>query len=167
MTSTPADVPAPADVTVPGWLRFACSVTVDDRTALAVCTGRSFHDSAPVPHEMWLLIDGCPVGYIKTYVRETPGDYDVNLSLCDIEVHPHMRGQGIAKTMIEAVESWTGYTLYTTGGYTPLGYAALAGKIPVHPYSNRAQAGSVGAVEYDDMTFVHDWATMHPRFSDC
>lgn len=100
----------------------------------------------------WLVVDGVPVAYLHTmiYTRDA-----YSFVLCDIEVREAHRGHGYARRIIAAADAATGLTLHTTGGFTPLGAAALT-FVPLVP------TGEAPGIRYQDMAFVADWDTLTP-----
>ena len=101
--------------------------------------------------EGWWVLEGVAVGFIKWWLR--PGD----LRLSDIEVRPGWRGRGIAPAMIRAVEARERLPMRSSGSYTPLGFAALAGHLPLVP-------GTRARTDTAPMTFVADWDARRPLF---
>lgn len=72
--------------------------------------------------------------------------------LCSIEVRPGYRGKGYARELMTFIEQKKGYTLATTGGYTPEGYAAFSGKLPLLP-----DGTDHGRATYGSVKFIDDW----------
>lgn len=109
------------------------------------------------PHKQftaWLVQDGENIGMIH-YMSD--GDAADSVStLGDIEIREDKRGNGYALAFVRLLEKQVaGGVLYTTGHYTPEGYAALAAHIPLLPH--RADYGEVAKVCYRSMNFVNDW----------
>lgn len=100
----------------------------------------------------WLVVDGAPVAYLHT-LRHLSSDTHQYV-LCDIEVREEHRGHGYARLIVEGATSIVGDTLYTSGGFTPLGAAALSW-VPILP-------GQTPGVHYEDMPFVRDWDNLIP-----
>lgn len=122
---------------------------VDDHHHLTFRARTPFHAVAEAKH-WWLHEDGAPVAYLHTLRYLNRDEYQ--FVLCDIEVRETHRGRGLARAVITAAEEVEGLTLYTSGGFTPLGAQAL-GWLPVMP-------GQEPGVKFDDMPFVEDWDTM-------
>lgn len=115
--------------------------------------------SGPAEAQWWGELDGIPVAYMKTLTYPDDNYCGARFVLCDVEVRDGHRNQGLARRLIEHAEATTGLVLHTSGNYTPLGAAALQGKIPVLPGHER-DAGAW----YRDMAFVDDWDNKIPRF---
>lgn len=110
-----------------------------------------YHRIAEDSH-WWLILDGEPAAYLHTlrYLRHD----NFPFVLCDIEVRDTFRGRGLTRTLVSAAEHATGQRLHTSGGFTPLGAAALAW-MPLVPGSEEP------GVKYRDMAFVADWDSLY------
>jgi GNAT superfamily N-acetyltransferase len=104
----------------------------------------------------WLTHHGTPVAFLSTLrdLYGTPPEYA--FALCDIEVRDTHRSQGLTRRLVAAAETIESATLYTSGGFTPLGSKALSW-LPVYPWET-------AGVRYNDMAFVEDWDTLRSRF---
>lgn len=101
----------------------------------------------------WFIAEsGQPAGYICYYQDKGLEDDDPNrLVLEAIEVHKDFQGQGFSKFMINSVADNLGEEMYCTGNFTPQGFQALSGYLPVLPEFGDNQ------IDYEDMDFVKDW----------
>lgn len=101
----------------------------------------------------WFIAqNGQPAGYICYFQDEGLEDDNPNrLVLEAIEVHKDFQGQGFSKFMINSVADNLGEEMYCTGNFTPQGFQALAGYLPVLPGFGDDQ------IDYEDMDFVKDW----------
>lgn len=143
------------------------TITLDEQYTLKVETRETYATEngewvvSHVTKGWWLLDNGTPVAYLKTLF--TNGDESRHggcpLVLCDIEVRPEHRGQGHTRRLVGAAEQILGYTMWTSGGFTPLGAQALSW-LPVYPWE-KDRAGA----QYDDMTFVEDWDNLHSKYA--
>lgn len=124
---------------------------------------RKTHGSTQPLHDVWLVNNtGKPVGILSYWLLlEKPLNDPFRFVLESIEIREEYRGNGLAGFLIREVEKWAGETMYCTGHYTPLGYQALDGFLPVADTSEHNNFGK-GAVEFKDMTFVKDWDKMIP-----
>lgn len=111
---------------------------------------RRTHQHTREANAWWRTAEGVVVGHIKWMFTEGV------LFVCDIEVRDGHRRQGIARAMIEAVEALEGQTMFSSGSYTPLGFAALSRLAKIAP-------GYEASVRHRDMSFVLDWDTMAPK----
>lgn len=119
-------------------------------------TRRAWGSGSHENRHVWLLDDGVPVAFIHVLYQPSPGY--TPLSICDIEVRPGRRGQGLARKVIEAAEAmYPGHRVQSSGSYTPLGFAALAKTMPL-------KEGERAEVRFNDMPFVHDWDRMVPQY---
>lgn len=91
------------------------------------------------------------VGHIKWMFTEGL------MFICDIEVREGYRGRGIARAMIEAVEALEGQEMFSSGSYTPLGFAVLSRRARLAP-------GYEASIRHRDMSFVLDWDAMTPKY---
>jgi GNAT superfamily N-acetyltransferase len=132
------------------------TITVDDHYTLQVHSRTGYGYSGATPKQWWLLRDGTPVAFVSTLTFTDGRQAGCDFQLCDIEVRPEYRRQGLTHTLIEAVEKIEGMPIWTSGGFTPLGAEAL-GWLRVKPWEEPG-------VKYRDMTFVNDWNTMRPEF---
>lgn len=112
------------------------------------------HRPSRTQSKHWWLLDGdTPIAFLHTlrHLNRTEHAF----ILCDIEVRPGHRGHGLTRSIIEAAQNHEDDTLHTSGSFTPLGAQAL-GWIPLTP-------GTQPGVRFNDMAFVEDWDTLHPR----
>lgn len=112
---------------------------------------RRTHQFTREANGWWRAENGTVVGHVKWMLTEGV------MFICDVEVREGWRGQGIARQMIQAVEVLEGETMFSSGSYTPLGYAALARGAKLAP-------GCEASIRHRDMTFVQDWDAMTPKF---
>lgn len=106
--------------------------------------------------EAWLLVDGKPIVFMNLMEKDY---YEGFVCLCTIETRAGYQRQGYAKKMIALVEEKLGQKLASSDGFTPEGFAAICGKIPMLPLYEAPSRPN-----YDSMTFVKDWDKMHgPR----
>lgn len=114
---------------------------------------RKYHDRWKETWNTLWLIDpqGITVGYI-CYIYDQSREHDnpYRFMLESIEVRDRFRGRGLAKFMIDAVQQHIGESMHCTGSFTPEGYAALAGYLPVADQTDNI-------VEFKSMSFVRDW----------
>lgn len=124
---------------------------IDDTTVLLRHNWDRPRDTSYDVDHWWLIVNGVPVAYLHTlrHLRDTH-----QYVLCDIEVREGHRGHGYARRVVEAAATIVGDTLYTSGGFTPLGAAALSW-LPLLP-------GTTAGIDYKDMTFVRDWDNLIP-----
>lgn len=101
----------------------------------------------------WLVLDGEVVAYVS-YLLEPLADHPLLLNT--IEVRRSRRGQGWARRIIQQVEQMTGQTMWTSGHFTPLGYAALAAHLPVIPRHTALPTEP-------PQTFVANWSRRQAR----
>ena len=106
----------------------------------------------------WLQIDGKNVGMLRYLVGgET---YDVP-AICDIEIREDFRGQKLGLKLIGMVEEFIiGEKLYTSGGFTPEGFRAFAGVVPVYPDLVNEEL----KVKYGSMSFIHSWDNFQTEY---
>lgn len=98
----------------------------------------------------FLAVDGTVVAYAHLLHRPHYGDQV--FCLCSIEVREGHRGQGYARRLMTLIEEKKGYTLATTGSYTPEGFTAFAGKLPLLPDGTDHGRATFGSVK-----FIDDW----------
>lgn len=115
--------------------------------------GRRWGTSKTKEDHWWLIVDGTAVAYLHTmshFERETHQQV-----LCDIEVREGCRGLGYARRIVTAAQGALGDTLWTTGGFTPLGEQAAGDRLPVLP-------GYTAGAVFRPMLFVADWDNLIP-----
>lgn len=104
----------------------------------------------------WLLVDGVPVSFMRLMEKDS---YEGFVCLCTIETRPGYQRKGYAKEIIRLAEEALGKKLAFSDGFTPEGFAALCGKIPMLPHYEAPTKPN-----YESMTFVEDWDKMYgPR----
>lgn len=112
---------------------------------------------------VWMVDDaGVPVGFLTYWLhldREVGDRFRFVLE--SIEIRESYRGRGLAKFLISKVEGFVGEEMFCTGHYILLGYRALNGFLPVADASSHNNHG-VGAIEFENMSFVRDWDRMIP-----
>lgn len=97
----------------------------------------------------WLKdTEGRPMGFIR-YMQ-----IGKRLELCDVEVRPEFRGNGLGKRMIKAVEESLGNTMVHTGGYTDAGLRSIA---PLFHSDDDVEELKNSSHTYNPMSFVLDW----------
>lgn len=132
------------------------SLLVDTRNTRATRDGEWV--ITHISRQWWLLDNGAPIAFLSTLLNT--GDETRHggcpLVLCDIEVRPEHRGNGHTRRIVAAAETIEGHQMWTSGGFTPLGAAALSW-LPVYPWETQP------GVKYDDMPFVEDWDNLIPK----
>jgi hypothetical protein len=103
----------------------------------------------PQRFSAWLMLDGKAVAWA---VFEDAPEYGGFICLCDIETRPGFQGKGYARQIMSLIAENTGKPLATTGSFTPEGWKAFSGKLPVLPKYDEPTGPS-----YRSMTFVDDW----------
>lgn len=103
-------------------------------------------------YDAWLLMDGNVVSYLDLLDRP---DYDGLVCACNVETREGYERQGLSKKLMGMASAEIGKPLGCSGGFTPEGFAAFAGKLPLIP----------GGVKFDKpnfrpMKFVKDWDDM-------
>lgn len=98
----------------------------------------------------FLTIDRTVVAYAHLLHHTYYGENVFCLSA--IEVREGHRGKGYARQLMTLIEQKKGYTLATTGGYTPEGFKAFGGKLPLLPDGTDHGRATFGSVE-----FIDDW----------
>ena len=107
-------------------------------------------------YEAWLVVDGVPVSYMHLMEKES---YEGFVCLCTLETREGYQRKGYSKIMMRMVEEKLGQKLASGDGFTPEGFAAVCGKIPMLPLYEAPTKPN-----YDSMTFVEDWDKMYgPR----
>ena len=101
----------------------------------------------------WLMDDAKAVAWA---VFEDGAEYGGFTCLCDIETRPGHQGKGYARQIMSLIAETTGKPLATTGSFTPEGWKAFHGKIPVLPKYDVPTGPS-----YRSMTFVEDWDKLY------
>lgn len=101
-------------------------------------------------YEAWLIVDGKAVSYLSIMVSEK---IDAERAcICELETREGYKQQGYARQLMKQASKELGMTLATTGGYTPEGFDAFKGKLPIWKgYTEPAKPS------YSQMTFVRDW----------
>lgn len=102
----------------------------------------------------WMLLNGVPMGYAKILERD---DTKHQLELGEVEIRGGFRGRGYAKRLFELVNESTGKVLHSTGGYTPEGFKAISGLLPL-------AEGFRAEVCYRSQSFVADWDKLIPLY---
>lgn len=103
----------------------------------------------------WVIRDGEPVAMVHFF--EPTRQYADLAMLCDIEVSPFHRGEGLSRRLVEEVSNKYGQ-LHTSGTFSVTGHAALAGYVPVVP-------GGVARITDTEAYEFVDWENgtlMHP-----
>lgn len=103
--------------------------------------------------EFWLSREGKTVAFAK--IQKEPG----SVTLCDVEVAPDALGNGYAEALMGLISKKEDQPIYTTGSFTPEGFATLGHKIPVDPATNETSD-----VHFRSMNFVDDWENRRPKF---
>lgn len=101
-------------------------------------------------YEAWLLIDGQAVSYLSIMVAK--GIDASRACICELETREGYKRMGYARRLLDMASAELGMTLATTGGFTPEGFDAFKGKLPIWKgYTEPAKPS------YSQMTFVQDW----------
>lgn len=131
------------------------------RTGLSLVAGYAGPKRGGCEASQWWLVDGDEtVAFIQVlWHPDRPVDSTVNpaLTVCDIEVREPFRGRGYGREIIAAVERKFGAVMHTSGGFTPLGFAAFAAHLSV-------VGGAEPQVRFKDMPFVADWTDRVPEY---
>lgn len=106
-------------------------------------------------HTVWRIRDGKPIVMFKFGTWAMTCDVPV---VSSIEVRMGYRGNGLGAATVNAVSELLGYTIHSSGSYTPKGNRSLNGKIPMRPFTPNQYAWDEGpGVKWRDMIFVEDW----------
>lgn len=100
-------------------------------------------------YDAWLTIDGKAIAY--AHLLETP-EYNGEVCVCDIETREGYRQQGYATLIMSMIHEKLGQPLAMSGGFTPEGFTAFNGKVPIL-YGHTAPTKA----NFRSMTFIHDW----------
>lgn len=125
-------------------------------TELILNDQRAYGFNVISKQEAWLVVDGKPVCYMRLMEKDYYGGF---VCLCTLETRKEFQRQGYATLMIRMVEEALGKKLASSDGFTPEGFAAVCGKIPMLPLYEAPTKPN-----FESMTFVEDWDKMHgPR----
>lgn len=125
-----------------------------EKTTLEVEPARSYHDDG---FTSWLCVHGETVAYLSYRLE------DGEVIARTLEVRLGFHGQGYARAIVEqTVAHHGGSQAYHIGGFTPDGFNAR------HLFTRPEHVGPA-RVEYQSMTFIHDWQTRttHDRYCGC
>lgn len=100
-------------------------------------------------YEAWLIVDGVTVSYLHLMTTDY---YDGYACVCDIETREGHQRKGYAKEIMKRASEELGMPLATSGSFTPEGFAALHGKLPL-----LAGYPELTKPVFNSMTFVRDW----------
>lgn len=103
-------------------------------------------------YQSWLIVDGIPVAFLHLLGKK---DYEGMLCVCSVEVREGYTGKGYAKALMSMTAEKLGQVLGTNGSFTPEGFAALNGKLPLLPKHSAPEKP-----KFESMTFVRDWDGM-------
>lgn len=109
--------------------------------------------------EAWLSTpEGGNVSFIKLIYHNEKYEPSVGpyLAMCDVETRPNMRGKGMARELRESIEAETGLLIYSSGSYTPEGWAAFGkhGRFIPREYASRSD---LPGEKFKSMGFVASW----------
>lgn len=100
-------------------------------------------------YEAWLIVDGVTVSYLHLMTTDYYNGY---ACVCDIETREGHERKGYATEIMRRASEKLGMPLATTGSFTPEGFAALYGKLPL-----LTGYEDMGRPVYKSMKFVADW----------
>lgn len=103
-------------------------------------------------YQSWLIVDGTPVAFLHLMSKK---EYEGMLSICSVEVREGHERKGYAKSLISMAEKELGQTIGSNGSYTPEGFAAFNGKLPLLPKHTAPEKP-----KFESMTFVKNWDEM-------
>lgn len=104
-------------------------------------------------YDAWLLMDGKAVSYLDLLDRP---DYNGLVCACTVETREGYERQGLSKKIMEMASSELGKPLGCSGGFTPEGFVAFAGKLPLVPGGEKSDKP-----QYRSMKFVNDWDKLY------
>lgn len=103
-------------------------------------------------YQAWLIVDETPVAFLHLLGKK---EYEGALCVCSVEVREGHERKGYAKKLMSMAAEELGQTLATNGSFTPEGFAALNGKLPLLPKHVAPEKP-----KFESMTFVRDWDEM-------
>lgn len=96
----------------------------------------------------WRIRDGEPVAMIRFYDKNNNGHGDIAV-LCDIEVSPFYRGEGLGVGTIKELDDK--YTrLHTSGSYSTSGHRSLSAHVPLYRGAQEQISPNVTHYEFVD-----------------
>jgi hypothetical protein len=104
-------------------------------------------------YDAWLLMDGKAVSYLDLLDRP---DYNGLVCACTVETREGYERQGLSKKIMEMASAELGKPLGCSGGFTPEGFIAYSGKLPLIPSGVKSDKPS-----YRSMKFVNDWDNLY------
>jgi len=124
---------------------------IDDHTKLIVQTNFYNRINNRKTFTAWMQVDGKNIGMLRYLIGGNEYDFP---AVGDIEIRESHRGKKLGLKLITLVEEHVIHAkLYTSGGFTPEGFKAFAGTVPVYPSMHEEEL----KVKYRSMNFVHDW----------
>ncbi|MBC9706001.1 MAG: GNAT family N-acetyltransferase [Enterococcus sp.] len=119
-------------------------------TQLLVQDQIDWSDRGIEDYSMFLAVDNVVVAY--AHLLHHPHYGENVFCLCAVEVREGYRGKGYARQIMTLIEEKKGYSLATTGSYTPEGFEAFNGKLPLLP-----EGVDHGRATFGSMSFIKDW----------